>query len=148
MLIFRLERITHGEVDADAIAEFLDVVVRLFGGVWAVDSDTEVEAENEIFHVVTEAEACAKRNGVEEPTVAEQTARMVVCVFCEPYVSCIDKQCSIEVGNDVEAILHVGFELEVTCAVEVVGVVAELSAVVGTWSDGSHAEGADGGRSA
>ena len=131
-------------MDADAIAEFLDVVVRLFGGVWAVDSDTEVEAENEIFHVVTEAEACAERDGVEESLVAEQTAWVIVCVFREPYVSCIDKQCSIEVGNDVEAILHVGFELEVTCAVEVVGVVAELSAVVGTWSDGPHAEGADG----
>ena len=108
-------------MDADAIAEFLDIVVRgLFGGVWAVDTDTEVEAENEIFQVVTEAEARTESDGVEEPLVAEQTAWVVVCIFREPHVSCIDKQCSIEVGNDVEAILHVGFELEVTCAVEVV----------------------------
>lgn len=131
-------------MDADAIAEFLDVVVRgLFGGVWVVDADAKVEAQNEVFHVVTEAEACAEGDGVEESFVAEQTARVVVGISREPYVSCIDKECSIEVGNDVETILHVGFELEVTCAVEVEGVV-ELTAVVGTWTDGSHAKGTDG----
>ena len=58
-----LERVTNGEVQAEAVLKALDVIKARFGGlVGRVQGNAHVKAQHQKVEVVAQTGTCAKRN--------------------------------------------------------------------------------------
>ena len=107
-------------MDTHSVLEVRYVVV--FGDscfVRYVQGYSPVEAKYKERQVVSDTQTCSQCNIVEE--LVERKLRIGTCfVFPhQPYVSGIEKQCSVQiasekVGENAEAILQVGFQLDIS----------------------------------
>ena len=124
-----LERHSHSKVEREVALEawMCDRVVAVVVGIGGMDSlHAGIEPQNEVVEVETKAESV--RDGYLSPKLieAELPARLVLVVADGPDVARIDEGRSVQLPEEMGAILHVEVELDVARLVD------EVNLSVGT----------------
>ena len=109
-----LEGVADGDVEAEGILEAGDVVVaRTACVIGRMDADANVETQDKEVEIVAEAEASAEGYVVSEVLGVDGSTRAVFVGLHEPYVACVEEDGTVEVADERETVLDVGFKFHV-----------------------------------
>ena len=134
------EWITHSKVPSYTVLEARYVVVTALAGVIrSMESDSEIETQNEELHVVAQTCTCAQRYLIEHAREGDFALRMTVVLFKIPYVAGIDKECTVKVSGYAETILGIEFETEISRLVEICA--SPVSIAISARTYGTHGKG-------
>ena len=124
---------------AQPIAEIRDVVVpalaRIIGH---MEGDATIDADDEELQVVAQTEACPECEVLQEAAPLHLPARAARVVVYRPDIPGIEEGGSVQIAEDGEAVLEVGFQLQVAGLVDVAVLVGSVG------DEASGADAADG----
>ena len=106
-----------------------------------MQTDAKVEADDQEIEVVAQSGSCAQRNVLSQAAQLELSFGFVGVVAHQPYVARVEECGAIEIAGNGEAVLHVGFNLEVAHLVDV-GIGA-CAGMIGSGTDASDGKRAD-----